>query len=437
VHSLQKQFHDFIDAHQLVKKGDKVLLAVSGGLDSMVMANLFLWLDVEVSIAHCNFGLRGQDSDEDEAFVLQWADQYNLNCYVKSFEMESESIQLEARNARYTWFGELLREHELHKLATAHHLDDSLETTLLNLSRGTGIRGVSGIPIENGSTIRPLLFTTKSALHSFAMDQGIEWREDVSNQKTDYDRNLIRHEVIPVLQKLNPSLEQTFFNTSERLSLTAEILKVRVEEIRSELLVKEADGWKLDLGWISKRYDELILSEILSAFDVNYVTCKKIFNARDKSGKSFETESWLITIDRSFIYIDPNQTAEPISLVIKDFGTYDLGSSQIVVEEVPKDNLDFNSSDIGFMDAERVLFPLEIRTWRDGDRFNPFGMKGEKKVSDFLIDEKVPLSKKREVLVLEADGRITWILGHRLADYCKVTEQTNRVIKVEITHSNN
>jgi len=269
------------------------------------------------------------------------------------------------------------------------------------------------------------------------MDQGIEWREDVSNQKTDYDRNLIRHEVIPVLQKLNPSLEQTFFNTSERLSLTAEILKVRVEEIRSELLVKEADGWKLDLGWISKRYDELILSEILSAFDVNYVTCKKIFNARDKSGKSFETESWLITIDRSFIYIDPNQTAEPIFLVIKDFGTYDLGSSQIVVEEVPKDNLDFNSSDIGFMDAERVLFPLEIRTWRDGDRFNPFGMKGEKKVSDFLIDEKVPLSKKREVLVLEADGRITWILGHRLADYCKVTEQTNRVIKVEITHSNN
>ena len=185
MHSLQKQFHDFIHSNHLVANSEKILLAVSGGLDSMVMADLFLRGGYDIEIAHCNFGLRGEESHRDEAFVLEWADQNSVNCYVKSFDLKDGSIQLEARNTRYQWFSELLLEHELDKIATAHHLNDSLETVLINLTRGTGIRGASGIPLRNGQIIRPLLCASKQELYNYAMDVGLEWREDSSNRKKD------------------------------------------------------------------------------------------------------------------------------------------------------------------------------------------------------------------------------------------------------------
>ena len=399
----------------------------------MVMARLFLDEGIPVSLAHCNFGLRGDESDADEAFVMKWADNHHINCFVKAFDLGSGSIQLKARNARYEWFSELLLEYNFNKIATAHHLNDSLETVLINLSRGTGIRGLTGISMHNDKVVRPLLFASKEALHTYAMDLGVEWREDSSNQKTDYDRNLIRHEVTPVLMKLNPSLFQTFSLTSERVNHANAIVNLKVEEIVNQYLHQEKDGWKLDLDWISNGSDELVLAEVLSSFGVNYVTAKEIFEARGKSGKSFPVENWLITMDRSTIYFDPNDDLDFDELVIDSEGEYKVGERIFEISKIDKADVQFNSEYEGFFDLKSLKFPIRIRPWREGDRFQPIGMKGNKKVSAFLIDEKIPVSKKKEILILESNGEIAWVVGHRIANPFKITGQTKQVLSVTVS----
>ncbi|MEQ6166685.1 MULTISPECIES: tRNA lysidine(34) synthetase TilS [unclassified Ekhidna] len=430
MHSLQKQFHDFIHSNHLVLNDEKILLAVSGGLDSMVMADLFLKGGYAIEIAHCNFGLRGDESDEDEAFVLEWADQNGVNCYVKSFDLGGGSIQLEARNVRYQWFSELLLEHKLDKVSTAHHLNDSFETVLINLTRGTGIKGISGISIKNGQVIRPLLFTNKKALHTYAMDMDLDWREDSSNETTDYDRNLLRHKVIPELEKLNPSLLGTFLNTSERLNFANQVVAQRVRDVKSQHLNQEGDALVLNLHWISNASDELILSEILSDYGVNYVTAKEIFGARGKSGKSFQEGEWLITMDREAIYIDQNKSPVPKELIINEAGQYYLNKSEFSIEIISKEEVVFGSENVAFFDADQLEFPLKVRLWQEGDRFRPLGMKGEKKVSDFLIDEKVPVSRKKSIMILESNEKIVWIIGYRISDSFKISDQTEKVVKV-------
>lgn len=433
MHSLQKQFHDFIHTNHLVVKDEKILLAVSGGLDSMVMADLFLKGGYPIALAHCNFGLRGDESDGDEAFVLKWADKNNINCYVKSFDLGDGSIQLEARNARYHWFSELLVEHGLDKVSTAHHLNDSLETVLINLTRGTGIKGVSGISVKTDRLIRPLLFATKEALHTYAMDEGLDWREDSSNEGVDYDRNHIRHEVIPELEKLNPSLIKTFFNTSERLRLASEIVSQKVHAVKSQYLSEDQGGWKLQLHWISSATDELILAEILAEFGMNYVTAKEVFAARGKSGKSFQEGEWLITMDRESLYIDRNGTTTSGELIIEEPGLYYLDGNEYEVKEVSKKDIEYRDERTVFLDAEKLVFPLKVRPLKEGDRFNPLGMSGEKKLSDFLIDEKVPLPKKKTVLVLESNNQIGWVIGYRLSDRFKISDMTKKVVKISFS----
>lgn len=426
--SLQKQFHDFILANDLVKKDEKVLLAVSGGLDSMVMAHLFLSLEIPFAIAHCNYGLRGEESDGDEAFVMDWADRNNINCYVKAFDIEG-SIQVEARNARYLWFAELMAEHGYAKVATAHHLNDSLETLLINLSRGTGVKGVGGISLKNDYVIRPLLFTEKKKLYDYAMDQGLEWREDSSNSKSDYDRNLIRHDVVPELLKLNPSLFKTFGLTLERLTYASEILDRTVEEIREQFLVEDS-GFQLDLSWIKAPSDELVLAELLAPFGVNYVTAKEIFESRGKSGKSFPVKAWLITMDRSTLFIDKNEEEPSYEVTIESTGEFQLNDAEIVVEHISREDVVFGASHVAHFDLNKLNFPFLIRSWRAGDKFQPLGMIGEKKVSDYLIDEKVPLMAKKEVMVLETGKKIAWVVGRRISEVFKINEDSETVLKV-------
>ncbi|WP_424961848.1 tRNA lysidine(34) synthetase TilS [Ekhidna sp.] len=433
MHSLQKQFHDFIRSNHLVSNDEKILLAVSGGLDSMVMADLFLQGGFDFEIAHCNFGLRGEESDDDEAFVMEWADKNRVNCYVKSFDLGDGSIQLEARNTRYQWFNELLLEHNLNKVATAHHLNDSLETVLINLARGTGIKGISGILIQNEQVIRPLLFTSKKELHTYAMDMDLDWREDSSNEGVDYDRNLLRHKVIPELEKLNPSLLSTFLNTSERLSFAKEVVAQKVMDVKRQHLNMEGDTRVLNLHWISNASDELILSEILSDYGVNYATSKEVFGARGKSGKQFQEGEWLITMDREAIYIDQRKSPLFMELIIHEVGQYYLNKSEFSIEMKSKEEVVFGSENVAFFDASQLEFPLRVRLWKEGDRFRPLGMKGEKKISDFLIDEKVPVSRKKSILILESKGKIAWVVGHRISDQFKISGKTQSVIKIAVS----
>ena len=429
---LQKQFQNFIDKHSLIADGEKVLLAVSGGLDSMVMLELFHRSDYKILVAHCNFGLRGSESDGDEAFVMDWTQGRGIECLVKQVELIGNSTQLGAREQRYKWFAGIREQRGFQKVATAHHLNDSLETTLLNFSRGTGIKGLAGIPVINDHVIRPLLFATRGELHSFAMDVGLSWREDSSNEKTAYDRNKVRLEVIPKLKELNPALESTFKITNERMIILAQLVRKRAEEV----LHKYFDGSdkRLELSWIKEDSDLLILHEILSTYGFSYVTTKEVWKARTISGKTFEATNWKVTIDRNALFLVPNAKRSIAEVVIEKEGVYQVGDNELQIESVAEEdtlNLISKNQSSVVLEASRLTFPLTLRKWQQGDTFQPLGMKGTKKVSDFLIDSKVPLAKKEEVLVLESKGEIAWVVGHRISEKFKVDSRSNEMLRLK------
>lgn len=431
MHPLQKQFHDEIIEKQLFRKEQKVLLAVSGGVDSMVLAHLLLMGKYSFGIAHCNFGLRGNESDGDEQLVRLWAKKNGITCHIKQFKLEG-SIQLAARNARYEWFYELMKEHQYELVATAHHLNDSLETSLLNLSRGTGIKGLAGISSISGKVVRPLLFATKNELIAYAKEQDILWREDASNEKTDYGRNLIRHEVVPALKKLNPSLDETFKNTVERLQLTNKLLERQVDEVKSRHLKKEDKLWKLEVSWVQDQADLLVLSEIVSEFGFNYVIAKEIYSALTKSGKTFHSERHKLTIDRACVFITKKSEEVSEELLIHDEGYFDIGAISMRVSKEDKSNVVFGEKHCVYLDASKITFPLTIRNWKEGDRFKPLGMSGSKKVSDYLIDNKVPLAVKGSIKVVISNGSIVWLVGHQISEDFKISSETESALKLII-----
>ncbi len=434
MHSLQKQFHDFVSINGLIDPSDKVLVAVSGGVDSMVLADLLLKEGFTISVAHCNYSLRGKESDEDAEFVRQWAKTNEVPCHTKRVELGEVSVQLAARNARYEWFSELVKDFEYQKIATAHHLDDSLETVLYNLSRGTGIRGMTGVAIKKDNLIRPLLFASKKGIYQYAEESGIDWREDSSNATQAYDRNFIRQKVIPRLSELNPSLIETYKDTKERLAHVSEIIESRVEEVRSKFGEKIGSRYKLDLSWISERSDLSILSEILSKYGFNYTTCKDIFDVRDKAGKQFLSEKWRLTIDRDRLYIEESEGGEMTSLSIQSEGKYQFEDSSIELTKLDRSKVHIEDDpSVALLDADQIQFPLTVRSWKEGDRFKPLGMDHSKKVSDFLIDEKVPLALKNDIKVLVSGNDIIWIIGHRISNDFKIREGTQNVLKAVLT----
>ena len=426
---LQKRFHDFIKSESLFEEDDHILIAVSGGIDSMVLATLFLRSGYKFSVAHCNFGLREEESDSDQKFVEDWASKNKVKLHVNKFAIEG-SIQTEAREARYRWFNSLLEEFQYSFVATAHHFDDSIETFFLNLSRGTGIKGLTGISAKNERTVRPLLYATKGEIEEYAKDQGINWREDSSNQKTDYKRNLIRKELIPILIKLNPSFSQTFKSTIERLHFTEGILENEVSRIRNRYVSDLKDELIVDLKWVDKEEDLLILSMILSEYGVNYVTAKEVFETIGQSGKTFETEKYNLSMDRTSLHIERNgyDGLENFELKLNGFGEFEKESLKFLLEE----------SDASFsqkpteatLDRDQLTFPLIVRPWKQGDSFIPLGMNGQKKISDFLIDKKIPLVKKKDILVIESNREIVWVVGHRISDRFKTTDNSENCIRI-------
>ncbi|NQZ75747.1 MAG: tRNA lysidine(34) synthetase TilS [Ekhidna sp.] len=435
MHSLQKQFHDFIRDNRLVERKEKVLLGISGGMDSMVLAHLFLESEIPFAMAHCNFGLRGEESDGDKQFVLDWAEKHQVKIYVQRFTLGSGSIQLNARQARYEWFHSLAKDYNLAKVALAHHLNDSLETVLLNLARGTGVQGFKGISIKNGILIRPLLFAARNQLEQYAAEKGIEWREDSSNVKLDYKRNRIRHKVVPQLELLNPSLHQTFRLTSERIRLADEMIQNQCDEVISRYLREGDESFTLRTDWISKPSDLLILAKVLERFDFNYQTSKEIFQCLHKSGKFFPSNNWLASVDRGCLIFVKNRERQLVEVTIPCVGQYLVGSAVFTIEIVESHEIDFTLDEVEFFDSEKLLFPLKIRNWKEGDRFKPLGMRGEKKVSDFLIDQKVPLPKKKDVLILKDQNEIAWVIDHRISNTFMVQDRNSQALRISIDSS--
>jgi tRNA(Ile)-lysidine synthase len=430
------KFNTYIKEHKLCRKENHLLLAVSGGLDSMVMADLFVKSGYSTTFLHCNFSLRGDDSDEDAAFVKKAANHYRQEFLVEQFDTikyaqeNSLSIQIAARRLRYEWFFKLLKDKKGGKLATAHHLNDQLETVLFYLSKGSGIKGIAGIPVKKRNIIRPLLFASRAEIAAYAHQNDINWREDISNKDVKYKRNYIRHELIPAMQHLNPSLIHTFGRTAKRLQESREIILGLVEDFKKSYLVRSAtDTFLKKEALVGKNTTFIHL--LFSEYGLNYqqaeAVCQKIM--QEDTGAVFLTPTHKINIDRDHVIISKSDVA-PASLEImpETIGLFDEFDISILKKEEMVLVADKN---VAFLDYNKLHFPLRVRKWREGDRFIPLGMKGQKKLSDFMIDSKIALNLKDRQLVLESRDEIVWVIGQRIDERYKVTDNSKVVYRIK------
>jgi len=432
----------FINQHQLFAPTAKILATVSGGIDSVVLCELLHELKIAFGMAHCNFGLRGDESDADELFVKKLAKKYEVPFYSEQFNtqeyahQEHISTQMAARSLRYTWFEKIRQQHGYDYIATAHHQNDAAETILLNLTRGTGIAGLHGIPVKNGNLVRPLLALTKDGIYKYVTLKQLIWREDSSNETTKYQRNKIRHEVIPILKEINLNLENTLSQTVQKIIGAESILQHYLEQVKNKAVKAGPEAIYITIEPLQQVIAlPVVLHELLKEYGFNFETVADIIQAFSAiSGKTFTSPTHVLVKDRNQLVITPKD--------LSSFGSYELDRSAaylevpgltIQIKSMPA--IDYNlprSRKIAALDANLLPSPLKIRTWKEGDWFVPLGMKGKKKISDFLIDEKIPANLKSKIKVLTADKSIVWVIGYRLDNRFKVTDKTEEVLELTV-----
>ncbi len=437
-------FLDYIEKQKLFHREQKILLAISGGIDSMVLLHLFGQTDYRYGIAHCNFQLREKESDEDQRSVEHISKRFQVPLFLKTFRTKEHatkhgiSIQMAARELRRTWFRELLEKEGYHLIATGHHLNDALETVLFNLAKGTGISGIKGISPKRGIYIRPLMFATREKIEDYASKHNISWREDSSNYSVKYQRNLIRHNIIPELKKINPRLEENFAISAERISAAENIYRNIIRQQKETLLEQSTGGQRIDKNRL-KSIDEpvLILYELLKKFGFNYLQVKDIFSAIDhQPGKRFESHAHELVIDRGYLFISEKSTGDSIEIQVEQSTSeIDVNGKPLTFAKVEPASIEFAvDNTIVYVDYSKLVFPLTIRNWAAGDRFQPLGMKHKKKLSDFMIDEKIPLNLKKQVMVLTSGGELVWVIGFRIDDRYKITGKTSIAYKISYTN---
>lgn len=415
----------------------KLLIAISGGMDSVVLTHLCHKMKLNFALAHCNFNLRGDESDADEDFVLQLAEDLNLEVFIESFDTETYakdhqlSTQMAARNLRYAWFNELMDQLQFDYLLTAHHADDNLETFLINLSRGTGLEGLTGIPEINGTIVRPLLAFSRQELEAFAIENKITWREDSSNITTKYLRNKIRHDVIPALKEANPQVLQNFNKTLSFLQDSNEIIEDRIVEIQKKVVSVEEDKIRLNVKKLQKLSNpKAYLYQLLKDFNfTEWDDVTALLTAQ--SGKQVFSETHRLLKDRGTLILTENVSKSDITILIPENETQvETPQGTLCFETVKQINI-YNASTI-YVDCDTLEFPLTIRKWEEGDFFYPFGMKGKKKLSKYFKDEKLSLVEKEQIGILCSGPDIIWIVGKRADERFKVTENTKQILKIEL-----
>lgn len=439
-------FLGFINEHQLIKPTDRVLLAVSGGLDSVVMAHLFARAGFSFGIAHVNFCLRGAESDADEALVRALATQLNVPFHTTRFDTQTIaderglSIQVLARDLRYDWFSTIAEQEGYTRIATAHHQNDVLETLLLNLIRGTGLTGLRGIPIQQGQIIRPMWALSRLQIKDYAVDHGLPWRNDRSNDDDKYSRNKLRHHVVPVLEKLNPNLLNTLSHTLERLRAADSVVTETLNRSREECIEQNGLFQTIDLAKLTALSEwPFQLSEWLKAFGFSYVQSRDVVRmvGSGKTGQVFRSATHGVWHDRTGLISAPLLIEEPFELVLQPAseGAVTLPDGRQITYRYYNRPADFQlASDptIAQLDADKLPGPLTTRRWQEGDRFRPLHMPGHKLVSDLLNDRKVSLPERSRTAVLVSGEEIAWVVGHRLAHGARVTEKTTRILECRL-----
>ncbi len=431
-------FDIFNEKLQAVIKDKKptFLVAVSGGVDSMVLLHLFKQANADTAVAHCNFGLRGEDSEADMRLVEETAKKYGFPVFIKHCPVpEVANIQLEARRLRYEFFNELMDKHSFDFLATAHHLDDQIETFFINLLRGSGLKGLSGIP-ENERVFRPLLDVSREEILNYAHQRDIIWREDKSNAETKYLRNKIRHELIPVLEKIKPDFRRSFLRVFANL---------REERIFSDTLFREKAGEYLQQkeGTISfdltlyrqKPLPDIFFWKWLSPYgfqDINEVI--KLLHA--PTGKYIASKTHRLYKHGRFLVLEPRKkTHGKFRHIFHSIEEINLHDIPVSIEKIPSPSREEIRSNPDpytiYINTEKFKPPYEIRPWQPGDRFKPFGMRHFKKVGDFLTDIKLPRHKRKNVYVLLSAGRIVWVVGYRTDNDFAVGDNDKEVWKIQ------
>lgn len=427
----------YIVANGLLAGGEKIIVGVSGGADSVALLDVLHSFGLECVVAHCNFHLRGEESNRDAFFVEELCKKYNLKYERIDFDTEayaainSVSIEMAARELRYNWFEQLRVIHLADKIAVAHHRDDSVETMLLNLVRGTGIRGLTGIAPVNGYIIRPLLCVSRDEIIDYLNDRRMSFVDDSTNNEDMYARNKIRLNVLPMLEAINPSAKESINKTAEHLTQVANIYYMYMAQVKANVFADNKINISLLVQYLEP---EAILFELLSPYGFNSATVRSIFESViSQSGKIFYSETHELLKDRGFLILKKKDTLKIERYSIPETDTVLLHPIHLKMERTLI-NGDFSiekNPDIVYLDAHKLSYPLILRKWKQGDKFVPFGMKGKKKVSDYFSDNKFSLFDKEAAWLLCSGDDIVWIVGHRSDDRFRITSDTTEVLTIE------
>ena len=439
IESVQK----YITTKQLPNAPAKVIVAVSGGADSVALLHILIQLGYTCVLAHCNFHLREEASNTDAKFVSNLAEKLKLPCFIKEFNTHDYalgnkiSIEMAARDLRYTWFEQLRNEQNAVAIAVAHHADDVVETFLINLCRGTGIHGLTGIKPLNNHIMRPLLSTTRQAIEHYLKEQHITYVTDASNNEQVFVRNKFRHTIIPSLKAINPAFNQTIGDTIERLDEVALLYQERLDQIKKKLIKPINGGFSVEIEAVKNQPAKAsVLFEIFSPLGFSAATIYDLIRSLDGvSGKQFLSTTHRIIKDRDTILVSSIDKAP-------EKETYTLYPEQKTISkpiclriETIKNNTNLvisKDKKVAYLDADKLSFPLHIRKWEKGDYFTPIGMQGKKKLSDYFIDKKFPLSKKENTWLLFSENHLAWIIGQQIDKRFRITKNTKNILLITL-----
>ncbi len=471
---LLKLFLAFIKKENLFQLKDKLLIAASGGVDSIVLCELCKQAGFDFSIAHCNFQLRGEESERDEHFVESLAKKYNVPFFVKKFETEKYaqqnklSIQVAARDLRYEWFNQVvngewamgneqwatsnepsgsihhspftlsLSKGTIAHILTAHHANDNIETLLMNLFKGTGINGLRGILPKNGKIVRPLLFATKQEIKNFAIENDLSFVEDSSNTSDKYTRNFFRNQLMLSIQKVFPQVETNLIDNIERFRDIEILYQQSIISHKKNLLEKKGDEIHIPVLKLLKAQPlATIIYEIINDYGFSsHQTAEVMHLLESESGRYIQSPSHKIIRNRKWLILSPNNTSIAQNILIEEKDKiieFDNDRLKLKIEKFTSDNYQLSTDNFkAYIDADEITFPLLLRKWKQGDYFYPLGMNKKKKLSRFFIDQKMSLTEKENTWIIEADKRIVWIAGKRIDDRFKITPQTKNIIRFSL-----
>lgn len=430
-----------IQKEQLFLPGNKLLLAVSGGLDSVVLTDLCIAAGYDVILAHCNFQLRGSESERDEQFVRNLASKYNKKVLVQKFDTEAYaiekkiSVQVAARELRYNWFYPLLDAQEADLILTAHHRDDNIETLLMNFFKGTGIAGLRGILPKQNKLVRPLLFASRADLQHYASAKELQWVEDSSNASDKYARNYLRHQLVPVLQTIYPQVLDNLGDNIERFRDIEKLYRQAIDMHTKKLLEKKGNEVHIPVLKLAKAEPlNTIVYEIIKDYQFSPAQVNEVISLlSSESGKYVQSSSHRIIRNRNWLIIAPVVTEEAQLIVIDGPGKLRFAHGSISLEDSLAAGYTLSTDPlVAALDAKHIDFPLIFRPWKKGDYFYPLGMQKKKKIARFLIDQKLSATAKEKVWVLEMNKKIIWVVGMRIDDRFKIMSSTKKLLTITL-----